>query len=297
MWSGAEKDSPAPSALVGLLPMGNTARLRAVTLLLVLAVAATAAGTTAAVASTAGFTPQLRQRIAKAETYLAGRPGSAGIVLRDRRTGAVWRSAHAATLTWACSTPKLAMAVDLLLRQDSGAVQLTPEDRAQLHAILHSSDNDAAHALWNRYGGTDFATRFPRYGLVDARFTDQHPHHWGWILTTANDLDRLVNHVLTRLPARHRRYLVHEMRTVAPNQQWGVWGAGAAARPGNKNGWCDDNDDGSWLINTVGFAGPDERYTLAVMDNTRVVQGGDQVGRQTTTEVSRILFEGYFGPA
>ncbi|MDQ7807201.1 serine hydrolase [Amycolatopsis sp. A133] len=241
------------------------------------------------------FDRDLRARIARAQAYADGRPGVTGIVLRDRWTGDVYRSPAAGTLIWACSTPKLAMAVDLLLREDSGAVVLTAEDRDLLHRMLHSSDDAAAHALWTRYGGeAEFARRFPEYGLTDMRFSDRHPHHWGWILTTADDLDRLIGYVLTRLPARHRDYLVGELRTVDGNQQWGVWGAGAAARPGNKNGWSDDNDDGSWIMNSVGFAGPDERYTLALMNNTQVVADGDAVGRETTTRIGEILFAGYF---
>jgi hypothetical protein len=243
----------------------------------------------------AQFDPLLQMRITMANTYAERRPGFAGIVVRDRQTGAVWRNTHSGTLVWAASTPKLAMVVDLLLRNDSGAISLTAEDRHQMHLMLNSSDNNAAHALWNRYGGeAQFAARFPSYGMTDMRFTDQHPHHWGWILTTADDLDRLMNYVLTQLPAAHRDYIVHEMRSVDPNQQWGVWGAGAAALPGNKNGWADDNDDGSWLMNSVGFVGPDARYTLAIMNNTRVVQNGFAVGMETTTEISRIMFGGYF---
>ncbi|WP_394844717.1 class A beta-lactamase-related serine hydrolase [Pendulispora brunnea] len=248
-----------------------------------------------AVQHEAAFDAELRHRIELAETYAKSRPGIAGIVLRDRETGAVWRTADAKTRMWACSTPKLAIAVDLLVREDQGTVALTAEDRAHMHDMLHTSDNAAAHALWNRYGGeAEFGARFPRYGMTDMTFTREHPHHWGWIRTTADDLDRLVNFVLTRMPPKHRDYLVREMRMVDPNQQWGVWGAGAAAQPGNKNGWADDNDDGSWITNSVGFAGPRERFSLAIMNDTKVVQGGFEVGRTTTTEISRILFDGYF---
>ncbi|WP_410596593.1 serine hydrolase [Amycolatopsis sp. lyj-23] len=242
------------------------------------------------------FGSDLRARIARAQAYADSRPGVTGIVLRDRRTGAVYRSPAAGTLIWACSTPKLAMAVDLLLREDAGAIALSAEDRDLLHRMLHSSDDAAAHVLWTRYGGeTEFARRFPAYGMTDMRFSDRHPHHWGWIRTTADDLDRLIEYVLTRLPARHRDQLVRELRAVDVNQQWGVWGAGPAARPGNKNGWSDDNDDGSWIMDSVGFAGPDERYTLALMNDTGVVAGGEEVGRETTTKIAGILFAGYFG--
>ncbi|QKV78198.1 serine hydrolase [Amycolatopsis sp. Hca4] len=242
------------------------------------------------------FGPGLRARITRAQAYADSRPGVTGIVLRDRSTGAVYRSPAAGRLIWACSTPKLAMAVDLLLREDSGAIKLSAQDRDLLHRMLHSSDDAAAHVLWTRYGGeTEFGSRFPAYGMSDMRFSDRHPHHWGWIRTTADDLDRLIEYVLTRLPDRHRDYLVRELRTVDGNQQWGVWGAGAAAHPGNKNGWSDDNDDGSWIMNSVGFAGPGERYALALMNDTGVVAGGEETGRETTTRIAGILFAGYFG--
>lgn len=268
------------------------------TIVLLAALGCSATGapkTAAAVQSEATFDAELGRRMARADAYAKSRPGMAGIVLRDRETGAVWRTADAQTHVWACSTPKLAIAVDLLLRSDQGRITLTAQDRAQMHDMLHSSDNDAAHALWNRYGGeAEFGKRFPLYGMTDMTFTAEHPHHWGWIRTTANDLDRLMNFVLTRMPHEDRDYLVREMRTVDANQQWGVWGAGAAAKPGNKNGWADDNDDGSWIMNSVGFAGPRARFTLAIMNDTRVIEGGFDVGRTTTTEISRILFEGYF---
>ena len=240
------------------------------------------------------FDKGFQRRIARAQAYAASRPGVAGIVVRDRKTGAVWRNANSKTHIWACSTPKLAMVVDLFLRNDSGAIRLTVEDRDLMQKMLHSSDDDAATTLWKRYGAEDYATRFPFYGMTDMKFTAEHPPTWGWILTTANDLDRLMNYVSNKLPAIHRDYIVREMRTVDPNQQWGVWGAGDAASPGNKNGWSDDNDDGSWITNSVGFVGPKERFTVSIMNDTKVIEDGFGVGMETTTNISRILFEGYF---
>ncbi|MFC9437327.1 serine hydrolase [Nocardia sp. NPDC057030] len=248
-----------------------------------------------------GFDTAFSSRIAQAEAYAKSRPGFTGIVVRDRRTGAVWRNANAATPIWACSTPKLAIATDLLLRADLGAITLSAEDRELMHRMLHSSDNDAATTLWERYGGEKtFAPRFRSFGMASIRFADRHPDSWGWILATANDLEQLVDFILEKMPARHRAYLVDEMRSVDggdsldTNQQWGVWGAGDRAAPGNKNGWSDDNDDGSWLMNSVGFVGPREQFTVAIMNNTQVVDDGYQVGRETVTKVSEILFKDYF---
>ncbi len=46
-------------------------------------------------------------------------------------------------------------------------------------------------------------------------------------------------------------------------------------------------------MNTVGFVGPGERYTLAVMNNLRG-KGGYDAGKATVTEVSRLIFSGRF---
>ena len=237
----------------------------------------------------------LAARIAAADAYLAGRPGSVGYVLRDRATGAVYRNSHAADLVWTASTIKLAMVVDLLTRQRVGTISLTERDRALIAAMLHSSDDDAADTLWSRYGGADhqaYNAAFPRYGMTDLRpqrgFTDVFPY-WGFQKYTANDLDRLINYTLTTFDPADRADVVAQLQHVAPNQQWGVWGAGAPMTPGNKDGWS--LEQGGWVINSVGFAGPGQRYTLAVM-NALGAQDGYDDGVATTTELSRLLLAG-----
>jgi hypothetical protein len=243
------------------------------------------------------FDCDLRRRIAAAQDYVSKRPGTTGIVVRDRRTGAVWRNDAADTPVWTASTIKLAMAVNLLLRDRDGSISLTTEDRSLIHAMLNSSDDKAADTLWFRYAGGDhmtFNNAFAGYGMTSLRpqrgFSDFFPY-WGFQKCTPNDLDRLINYVLTTLPADLRDYAVSQLRAVAPIQQWGVWGAGPAAQPGNKDGWS--QEEGGWVMNTVGFVGPGERYTLSVM-NSLNGQGGYDEGKATDTEVSRIIFAGRF---
>lgn len=239
----------------------------------------------------------MQRRIAQAKSYVAERPGSVGIVVRDRQTGAVWRNEHAGDQVWTASTIKLAMTVDLFLRDRDGSISLSDHDRSLIQAMLHSSDDGAADELWYRYAGEDhmaFNDDFPRYGLTSLQpqkgFSKFYPY-WGFQKCTADDLDRLINYVLTQLPADDRSYVVEQLRTVGPEQQWGVWGAGPAARPGNKDGWSEEQ--GGWVMNTVGFVGPGERYTLSVM-NALGGEGGYQEGRDTDSEVARLLFAGRF---
>jgi hypothetical protein len=240
-----------------------------------------------------GFECDLQRRIVAVRDWVAGRPGEVGVVVRDRATGAVWRNEHAGTPVWTASTIKLAMVVDLLLRRRAGEVELSEADLALVDAMLHSSDDRAADELWLRHGGPDhtaFNAAFGEYGMTSLTpqegYGDTFPY-WGFQKCTADDLDRLMSFVLSDLPAEDREFVVRRMRSVGEEQRWGVWGAGPAAEPGTKNGWSLEAD--GWVMNTVGFAGPGERYTLAVM-NALGGEGGYDEGRETDTGIARLLF-------
>ena len=244
-----------------------------------------------------GFDCDLQRRIVEVEAYARTRPGTVGIVLRDRRTGAQWRNRYAETPVWTASTIKLAMTVDLFTRDRAGLISLTADDRSLIARMLNFSDDNAADTLWFRYAGNDhlaYNDRFPRYGLTSLRaqagFTDYYPY-WGFQKCTPADLDRLIQYVLTALDTTDRRYIVDQLQHVAADQQWGVWGAGPAARPGNKDGWS--REQSGWVMNSVGFVGPGQRYTLAVMNSLNGAGGYDD-GRATDTRIAQILLGGRF---
>ena len=111
---------------------------------------------------------------------------------------------------------------------------------------------------------------------------------------TANAESRVINYVLTRMPASLRGYLVYQLRHVGAVQHFGVWGAGPANKPGNKDGWSVEIP--GWIIDSVGFAVPGTRYTLAMM-NSLEGQGGYHAGTDTVTQVAAILFQGHQIPA
>jgi hypothetical protein len=244
-----------------------------------------------------GFDCDFQRRFAAVRSYVGTRPGVVGVVVQDRQTGAVWRNQNAATPVWTASTIKLAIAADLFERDNTGSISLSTDDRALIHAMLHSSDDNAADTLWYHYAGADhmaFNRDFARFGMTSLQpqsgFSNFYPY-WGFQKCTADDLSRLINHVLTDLPRSSRDTVVRELRTVAPDQQWGVWDAGPAAQPGNKDGWS--LEQGGWVMNTVGFVGPGERYTVAVMNGLHG-QGGYNEGRATDGHVVQLLFGGRF---
>ena len=90
-------------------------------------------------------------------------------------------------------------------------------------------------------GGTAqvFNANFRRYGMPNVPpqngFGDLFPY-WGFQKATADDFDGLMNYVLTGLAPADAAAVAAEMQRVDGQQQWGVWGAGAAMTPGNKSG-------------------------------------------------------------
>jgi hypothetical protein len=243
----------------------------------------------------AGFDCDFKVRIAAVTGYLATRPGTVGIVLRDRSTGAIWRNQYAATPVWTASTIKLAMAVDLLRRHRTGQLTLSAADRVTMNAMLHSSDDDAADTLWFKYAGANhlsYNDEFPAFGMTtlvpQPGFTNYFPY-WGFQKCTPDDLDRLMHYVLTTVNPIDRAYLISELQHVAPDQQWGVWASDQGASAGSKDGWS--LEQGGWVMNSIGFAGPGQRYTLAIM-NSLNGQGGYDDGRATDTRVAQLLLTG-----
>jgi hypothetical protein len=224
------------------------------------------AGTPGSASPSADDRQQLR--FAAAAAMLPGWHGTVGIIVRDRKTGAYWRAGVTDHPTWTASTIKLALVTGLLERARAGEITLDATAHQQIAAILDFSSDDAATALWNRYGRDGQVPRFQQaYGMTGLTFIAGFPRTWGHLKCTAEDLMRLMSYVLDTLDAPDRGYLVDAMRRVGTIQRWGVYAAGPAQRPGTKNGWSIEPDTGGehWVTNAVGFAGPDERYAVAVM--------------------------------
>ena len=235
---------------------------------------------------------ELPGRLTAADAYAATRPGHTGIVVIDRVTGATYAERNADTPVWTASTIKLAIATDLLNRARSGAITLSPANRADMHAMLNSSDDEATDRLWFAFAGPDHQTfnrDFRAFGMTSLApqrgFTEFYPY-WGFQKDTPRDLARLVDYVLTRAAPTDRAYLIGEMRGVAPDQQWGIKSLPANLAPGNKNGWSDEQ--GGSVMNSIGFAGDNQRFVVAIMNNL-AGQGGQAQGKVTVSQVARDL--------
>lgn len=223
----------------------------------------------ASCAPVAGFGCEWAPRFAAVQRRIEERPAVPGFVavtVTDRVTGATWTAGDVDRPGWTASTIKVAIAADL--RERGG---LSAADRADMDAMLHTSDNAATDRLWRRHGGDAMLDRFrTRLGMrslaFQPGFTDR--TYWGYVTCSTADLAAMTRSVLDRAAPADRAYLVGAMRGVADNQHWGVWAAGADRRPGTKNGWSSELDEWGehWVTATTGFAGPGERYVVAVTD-------------------------------
>ncbi len=231
---------------------------------------------------------------AAAETFVAAQRGYLGIEVRDRRTGAVWTSGAAKTRIWAASTPKLALAVALRELDRAKKITLSGADEKDIAAMLAVSDNAAADRLWDKYAvDNTLISRFRyTYGMRSAGYVSGFPRRWGFIKCSAHDLSNLMSYVLDTLDRRDRAEIVEAMRGVGSVQRWGVWAVGPQEHPGVKNGWSIERDDDvdHWVTATVGFAGPDERYVVAVMYHQ--LPGGDTIdhGVHVVTDLVATVF-------
>lgn len=238
-----------------------------------------------------------QHRFDDASAYVAktvGPHGYLGVEMLDRTTGAVWHDGATTRAGWTASTIKLAIAADLLTRARSGAVTLTAADRHDMDTMLNFSDEAASDRLWKRFGDDAMLARFrSTFGMRGLAFVPGFTAstYWGFVKCTTDDLLALGRWVLTRSNADDRAYLVAALCGVAGNQQWGVWAAGADQHPGNKDGWSFESDSWGthWVADTVGFAGPGERYVVAV--TYQVDPAGSLAdGVHAVSDVVAILF-------
>jgi hypothetical protein len=238
-----------------------------------------------------------QQRFAAASAHISRNVSGKGylsVVFTDRQTGHTWRFGPTRHEGWTASTIKLAIATDLLRRQRAGQITLSAADRHDMATMLNFSDERASDRLWAKFGGDDMLARFRnQYGMTGLHFVPGFTAktYWGFVKCTTDDLAALMNYVFAQVHPADRAYLVGALRGVAPNQQWGVWAAGPAQRPGNKDGWSYETDPYGkhWVANTIGFAGPDERYLIAVMyqvDSSGTLAGGVH----TVSDVVALLF-------
>jgi beta-lactamase class A len=120
-----------------------------------------------------------------------------------------------------------------LQRLDRSSLPLDVGTQGLLKAMVTSSDNDAADAIYRRVGDT---------GLIDVakaagmrRFTVA--GYWGNAQVTAADMARLFSRLDRAVPRTHRRVALALLAAVVPGQRWGVPAAAKGWTTHFKGGW------------------------------------------------------------
>ncbi|MEU9238118.1 serine hydrolase [Streptomyces sp. NPDC048385] len=166
------------------------------------------------------------------------------------------------------------LATLLLQAQDVGR-HLTATEKAYAVKMIENSDNASASRLWDAIGGAaglDAANR--RFGLTSTEGGDG--ELWGLTQTTAADQLALLQQVFgddSKLSAASRAYVQGLMKTVEPDQRWGVSAAADGSRYALKNGWLARSTTGLWDVNSIGrvtVGGTD--YLVAVLSKGTVSQ-------------------------
>jgi beta-lactamase class A len=209
-------------------------------------------------------------------TYMARRPGRAGVMVTDLRTGlsyGAWQGDRFVT----ASVIKVDILTALLLRRQREDRGLSVTERDRATEMIKVSDNDAADALYAEVGnGPGLRGLNRELGL---RQTRPWPSVWGTSRTSAADQVRLMRALTdpeSPLSASNRRYVLDLMYGVIGEQRWGI---SAAARPGErvaiKNGWVPLEHHGhGWAINTMGrITGRHHDFLIAVCSQSHPTMG------------------------
>ncbi|ODR07329.1 hypothetical protein BHQ15_11110 [Mycolicibacillus koreensis] len=228
------------------------------------------------------------ERIGEATDAAAARGAQISVTVLDRSTGQMLSNDTATTMAIA-SVAKLFIADDVL---HSGP--LAPEDRAQLDAMLRSSDDNAAEDFWTRNGGDAIITRVAgRYGL--GATTPGFDGRWWNTVSTATDLVRYYDMLLSGsggLTVSEANIIVDNLAQSTPTgidgypQRFGIPDGLFAEPVAVKQGWmCCVGAD--WMHLSTGVIGPDRRYVMAI---GALQPGDDATARATITDAVATIF-------
>jgi hypothetical protein len=111
---------------------------------------------------------------------------------------------------------------------------LSSHDRALLVPMIRRSDDRAAYRVLRYVGYSGLRAVAHRVGM--RRFVPASP--WGRSRVDAEDQTRLMLHVDSYIPSRHRAFALHLLGSIVPSQRWGI----AKVRPSGwslyfKSGW------------------------------------------------------------
>ncbi|WP_433464619.1 serine hydrolase [Spirillospora sp. CA-128828] len=230
----------------------------------------------------------LRQSV---RAYIRTRPGKAGVMATDLRTGLTFGENEKGRFVSA-SIMKVDILASLALQRQRDHRWLSGGERELAGQMIRESDNSAADALYSHAGyGAGVRKANKSFGLQN---TTPFSPSWGSSWTSPADQVRLLTNLASDgspLNASGRRYILGLMGSVLDEQAWGV---SAAARPDEKvalkNGWTPVRHQGhGWTINSVGrITGPGHDFLVAVCTGENPTM---ETGVSTVEHVAGMVVE------
>lgn len=237
----------------------------------------------------------LGERTAAASTQAKQAGATLTAVVKDRSSGEIVTSGPNNTVGIA-SVAKLFIADDLLMRESTGEVTLTADDRAALDTMLSASDDNAAERFWQRGGGNAIITRVVgRYGLGSTGVP--YDGQWWNTISTASDLVQYYDMLLSGaggLPPERANIIIDDLARFAPAgadgypQRFGIPDGLPGEPVAVKQGWmcC---VSGAWMHLSTGLVGADRRFIMVV---SSLQTANEATARDTLTRAVSTMFPG-----
>ncbi len=239
----------------------------------------------------------LSELFPRAAAVAAERLGAVSVAVIDFGSGRAYR-VNGERLYPLASVAKVPLMLTLLTKIQAEEEPLSDDDAFRLRAMITQSDNFAADALWQRAGGRAAETSLlASLGLwPDLMAVGR---QWGAVEAGALATALLVGEIAvgTVLPEAVREQALELMRSVIPEQAWGV-SAGLEQRAsvavvGLKNGWFEDEDGwrvhSAGIVSNVAFGGEEApRYALVVLTARQPSFG---YGRETIELIAREVHQ------
>jgi beta-lactamase class A len=181
-------------------------------------------------------------------------PADVTIAAYDMKSTASYQYSSATDFVTA-SIVKVDILAALLLQHQDAGTQLSEDESTLAEEMIENSDNDAASELYDQIGDAEgLSAANVRLGL--AHTVPGTDGEWGVSTTSAADQLQLITDIVGDtgpLSTASRQLILSLMSQVESDQSWGI---SAAADPGSttalKNGWDQDDNDGSWMVNSIG---------------------------------------------
>lgn len=207
----------------------------------------------------------------------------------DLKTGTFVTRSQVDTPFAAESLTKLLIAMDLGM-----AGKLTGENLPKVQSMLATSDDQSANQLWTGDGGTQIVSRAVRSMGLKATTPPRDPGRWGDMTTTAADVVRIYQFLMTRMPAGPRDVVLRDLTALpraadGTDQDFGITAAVPAGQWWVKQAWACCRP--AWDVHTTGLVGPGQRYIVVAMSQ-QPVAGGFGGAAKVMTEVARRLVAG-----